>query len=155
MTDEQKLKLKFADAWLRNPNNAYAAALSITKNNSFLAVRICDHWLFDDEVAAFKDALIEEHGEDHFLPSKYQMVHDVYTRATNSHSDDSFAKLMKLAADMRGFIEKQNVNISTTNVTTNNRVMLIPVGKLTENGTVDADYWEQGAIAQQNVLTQQ
>ena len=153
MTDEQKLKLKFAEAWLREPNNAYAAALSITKNNPSLAIKICDMFLFDDEVRQMKSQLIEEHGEEHFLPTKFEMFRDVYDRAKSAPCDDSYAKLMKLAADMRGFIEKPGLTINN-NTQTNNRVMLVPVGKLSENGTIDADAWEQSAIEQQQTLTQ-
>lgn len=152
MTDEQLLKLKFADAWLRNPNNAYAAALRVTKNDPFLATQICSDWLFDDEVEAFKKALIEEHGEEHFLPTKSELLHDIYDRARSCFVDDSYAKLMKLAAEMRGMIEKPGLTIN--NNTTNNRVMLIPMGKLNDNGTVDSDHWEQTAIEQQSGLTQ-
>lgn len=152
MTDEQKLKLKFAEAWLRNPNNAYAAALFVTKNDSFAAIKICDAWIFDDEVDRMKRQLIEEHGEEHFLPTKCEMIRDVYDRAQACYVDDSYVKLMKLAADMRGFIEKPGVTINNTQ--TNNRVMVIPVGRLNDNGTVDADHWEQTAIGQQQALTQ-
>ena len=152
MTDEQKLKMKVAEAWLRNPNNMFAAALEVTKNDSFAAMRICDAWVFDDELKQMKEALLEEHGEEHFLPTKFEMFRDVYDRARGTYDDDSYAKLMKLAADMRGFIEKPGVTINNTQ--TNNRVMLIPVGKLNDNGTVDSDYWEQSAIEQQRALTE-
>jgi hypothetical protein len=152
MTDEQKLKLIFAEAWLRNPSNAYQAALKVTKNDPFAASKICDTLLFDDEVEEFKKLLIEEHGEDHFLPTKCEMVREVYDRARTCVADDSYAKLMKLAADMRGFIEKPGINI-TNNTQTNNRVMIVPVGKMTDQGTIDVEDWEKTAIEQQQSLT--
>lgn len=150
MTDEQRLKRKFAEAWLRNPTNAYAAALSVTKNDTFLAIRLADAWVWDDEVVAIKEELIAEHGEEHFLPTKCQMVRQVLERAKYA-SEDGFHKMMKLAADMRGFIEKPGLTINN-NTQTNNRVMLIPMGKMTEQGTVDMDSWEQSAIEQQQSL---
>jgi len=153
MTAEQQLKLKFAEAWLRNPNNAFAAALSIAKNNSFIAMKMVDNWIFDDEVENFKSQLLDEYGEEHFLPSKSQMVREIYDRATASIDDDSYGRLMKLAAEMRGMIEKPGLTINN-NHQTNNRVMVIPVGRLMENGQVDADDWEHTAITQQQALTQ-
>lgn len=153
MTPEQDLKLRFADAWLRSPGNAYAAALTLTKNNVQLALQLVDAFIFDDEVSAFKTQLVEEYGEAHFLPSKFQMVREVYDRAKNNPIDDSYIRLMKLAADMMGFIEKPGVVINN-NSQTNNRVMFVPMARLNENGTVDADLWEKDAISQQQALTQ-
>jgi hypothetical protein len=153
MNDEQKLKLKFAEAWLRNPNNAYAAALSVAKNNPFLATQICDKFLNDSEVEAFKKSLIDDLGEEHFLPSKCEMIREVYDRAKICLVDESYVKLMKLAADMRGFIEKPGITVN--NLTqTNNRVMMIPSFPTNQNGVVDADYWESVAIGQQKSITE-
>jgi hypothetical protein len=153
MTPEQQLKLAFAEAWLRNPRNAYAAALTITKKDTFAAMQIADKWVWDDDVAKFKAELIDEYGEEHFLPTKCEMIRDVLDRAETAYLDDSYVKLMKLAADMRGFIEKPGLTINN-NTQTNNRVMIVPVGKLNDDGTVDAQDWERKAIEQQQALIQ-
>lgn len=154
MTPEQQLKMAFAEAWLRNPRNAYAAALTLTGKDTFAAMQIADKWVLDAEVKHFKEQLIDEHGEEHFLPSKSEMIRDVLYRAESSPVDDSYVKLMKLAADMRGFIEKPGLTINN-NTQTNNRVMVVPVGRLNDDGTIDSHEWEQRAVEQQHVLTQQ
>lgn len=153
MTNEQRLKLAFAEAWLRNPKNAYAAAMQVTRNDCFTALQIADNWIWDSEVLQFKEALLDEHGEEHFLPSKFEMIRDVLDRADRCLNDDSYVKHMKLAADMRGFIEKPGVTINN-NTQTNNRVMLIPVGQLNDDGTVNALDWEKKAIQQQQDLVE-
>lgn len=150
MTNEQKLKRAFAEAWLRNPNNMYAGAMELTRNDPFMATRLCDQFLFDEEVKAYKRELIDEHGEEHFLPTKTDMLHQIMDRAIGA-TEEGFVKMMKLAADMRGFIEKPGVTINNNSLT-NNRVMVVPVGRLNDDGTVDANQWEQSAIEQQQAL---
>lgn len=151
MNDQQKLKLAFADAWLRNPRDAYKAALEITRNDCAASLHIVDKWVWDKEVLDFKKSLIEEFGEEHFLPSKASMVVDILHRAEGAVADDSYVKLMKLAADMRGYIEKPGITVNN-NSQTNNRVMIVPVGHLNDDGTVNADDWENKAIEQQQGL---
>ena len=149
MSDEElelQAKKAFAYEWLKEPNNAYAAALKITGRDTFAAMRMVDNWCYDPVVTQLKSQLIEEHGEDHFLPSKAQMCRDLIDRARSDPFAD-FEKSYKLVADMRGFIEKPGVTINTS--VTNNKVMVVPVGRLNDNGTVDEDVWEQQAIEQQ------
>lgn len=146
MTNEQQLKKAFAYEWLKEPSNAYAAALVVTQRDTFAAMQIVNNWCYDTEVIEFKRQLNEEHGEEHFLPSKFQMVRDLIDRArTNPFAD--FEKSYKLAADILGFIEKPGVTIN--NGVTNNKVMVVPVGRLNENGTINEDVWESNAISQQ------
>lgn len=147
MTKQQQLKKAFAYEWLKEPKNAYAAALAVTGRDTFAAMQIVDNWCYDTEVVQFKNDLISEYGEEHFLPSKFEMCRDVIDKARETMCPDSFAKLYKLAADMRGFIEKPGVTINTS--VTNNKVMVVPVGRLNDNGTVNEDVWEQQAVAQQ------
>ena len=90
---------------------------------------------------------------DSYLPTREESLHEIYDRASKSYSDDSFMKLHRLAADMRGQIEKPGITVNNT--TTVNKVMVIPVGKLTEQGTVDADDWSNRAISQQETLISQ
>ena len=111
-------------------------------------MQIVNNWSHDPEVVQFKRELVEEHGEEHFLPSKFQLVRDIIDRArTNPFAD--FEKSYKLVADMMGWIEKPGITIN--NSTTNNKVMVVPVGRLNDNGTVDENVWEKNAISQQQL----
>ncbi|WP_292414149.1 hypothetical protein [Methylophaga sp.] len=61
-------------------------------------------------------------------------------------SPEDYAKLGKLYADVRGFIEKPQTTINNNNNVTNNRVMVVR-----ENGS-DED-WEAKLRKQQDNLT--
>jgi len=146
MTQEQQIKLAFAYEWLKQPTNAYAAALIITQRDTFAAMKMMDAWSHDPEVIQFKKDLIEQHGEDHFLPTKAEMCRDLIEQARTDPFAD-MPKNYKLVAEMRGFIEKAGITINNSS-TTNNKVMVVPA-QLNANGTVDEDAWENKAIAQQ------
>jgi hypothetical protein len=150
---ESELKKKFAERCLFNPNNKFAAALECTKGNPQQAMRMLEHWLYDDEVKQYEADLIAERGEEAFLPSKSSMVHRLMNRIDNPGcTDDDFCKLMKLAADMRGFIEKPGVTVNN-NITTN-KVMNIPVFIGNNGLPASMNEWEQQLIAQQQTLVQ-
>lgn len=152
MTAEQAIKLQFAEAWLRQPDNAYAAALTIVEDR-FQAFRMAEILVKDPEVKEIKKQLIEEYGEEHFLPTKSDMVRQIFQRAQFA-TEDGFVKMFTLIANMRGFIEKQ-APVTINNNQTNNRIMLVPMANLNDNGTVDANHWEKLAVSQQAALTQQ
>lgn len=150
MTDEQRLKLQFAEEWLRNPSNVFAAALAATRNNPQLALQIADAWTFDDEVLAMKKQLVKENGEEAFLPSPTSMVHDILDRARDCFDNDHYVKLVRLAADIRGMIQKPGVTIN--NSVTTNKVMVIPVRVGNDGNTIDSHEWERQLIQQQTGL---
>ena len=152
MTDEQLIKKAFAYEWLKDPKNAYKAALSVTQNDTFSAMQMVTKWSHDPEVIQFKKDLMLEYGEEHFMPSRYELVHDVLENARR----DPFAdvpKSYKLIADMLGYIEKPGITINNTS-TTNNKVMVIPATQLNDNGTTNLDAWQQNAISQQDEIVQ-
>ena len=114
-------------------------------------MQIVNNWCYDPEVIEFKEQLNQEYGEEHFLPSKFQMVRDLIDRARNNPFAD-FEKSYKLAADILGFIQKPGVTVNTS--ITNNKVMVVPVGRLNDNGTVNEDDWESKAISQQKLTVE-
>lgn len=148
---DQKIKQAFAYEWLKEPKEPFKAAMKLTKGNSSAAIQLTDALVHDDEVAAFKKELIEQYGEAHFLPSKFEMVRDCIDRGKAAICDDSFQKIYKLAADMMGFVEKPGVTIN--NNMTSNKVMLIPAPQLNGNGSINQDDWQQRAIEQQQKIT--
>lgn len=152
MTPEQEIKLEFAQAWLRQPDNAYAAALTLVEDR-FQAFRMAEILAKDPEVKEIKKQLIDEYGEEHFLPTKSDMVRQIFQRAQFA-TEDGFVKMFTLIANMRGFIEKQ-APVTINNTQTNNRIMVVPMANLNDNGSVDANHWEKLAISQQTALTQQ
>lgn len=150
---EFDLKVMFADAWLRNPNNAFEAALSIVKGDPSKALRISSSWIYDDEVLQLKLELVEKFGEEYFLPSKSEMLQDIYSRAKKTPLDEDYVKLMKLAADMRGMLsDKSTVNISTN--ITQNKVMVVPTFVDSSGKLLDDNAWEKSLIEQQQRLVQ-
>lgn len=152
--NELDVKIQFADAWLRNPNNAFEAALTVTKGDPCEALRISSAYIYDDQVLQLKAELIEKFGEEHFLPSKVAMLQDILTRAKKTPQDDDYVKLMKLAADMRGMLsDKSTVNVSTT--INQNKVMIVPTFVDASGKLLDDHAWEQNLIQQQQRLVQQ
>lgn len=153
MSTVSDLKRKFAERCLFNPNNKYVAALECTNGNPQEAMRILETWLYDDEVKAYETELLAERGEEAFLPSKANMIQGLLNRLANPGcTDDDYVKLMKLAADMRGFIEKPGVTVNN-NITTN-KVMNIPVFIGSNGQPASMDEWEQQLITQQQTLVE-
>lgn len=150
MTDEQELKLQFAEAWLRNPSNAFLAAKLIAGEDPHMAMQMANAWVRDPEVAEMKKQLIAEYGEESFLPSKASMIHDILDRARNCPHNDDYVKLMRLMSDMRGWIEKPGLTVNN-NVTTN-KVMVVPIRVGTDGATIDSHEWEKQLIEQQTSL---
>ena len=66
LTKEQQAKKLFAEAWLKNPNDPYKAAMSCTDNNAPLAMEILNDWVYDSEVSAYKRQLLAERGHEAF-----------------------------------------------------------------------------------------
>ena len=144
MDEELQAKMQFADAMLRNPEQPYKAALEVSEGDAEIAMKITMHWTNDKQVLRFKKDLIKKHGEEHFLPSKTSMLWKIYSRAERTPRDEDFVKLMKLAADMQGMIEKPGVTVNN-NLTTN-KVMVVP--KLSGSD----DDWQNALLNQQERL---
>lgn len=151
---EIELKTLFANAWLKTPRNPFEAANSICNGNGSQAVHMATMWVYDAEVLDIKKQLLTEHGEEYFLPSKVEMLHDILDRARTTHADDDFVKLMKLAADMRGMLsDKTSINVNNNVV--NNKVMMVPVFMNSKGNVADDSEWERGLIEQQQRLVEQ
>lgn len=150
---EQALKKAFAYEWLKRPHNPFLAALECTFNEMSVALEIASKWIYDIEVREYKKLLVQEHGEEHFLPSKTSLLHDIYHRANGCEYNDDYVKMMRLAADMRGHIEKSNNVVVNNNSVTVNKVMQVPV-LMTNGQTANIDAWEAALISQQERLTE-
>lgn len=153
MTDERnesEEKAAYA-ALLLKERDPFKAALQLFPDNTNRALWVANHWPNDDEVKAEQTRLSNEEG-DSFLLSKREFLQDIEQRmrgtvypngAVIPPSPEEYAKLAKLYADVRGFIEKPQTNV---NVTTNiQRVVEVPVFQ-------DENAWEAAAAKQQREL---
>lgn len=144
IVSEIDLKRRFADALLRNPNGAYSAANKLGVDHE-TAAHIARFWINDPEVARIQQELLEEYGPREFLPTREQAARTVYQRAESANNDD-FVKMMKLYAEMMGFIEKPGLTINNTNNSqTVTNVMQVPL-------VTSRDEWERIAIPHQSNL---
>ena len=144
MNNESELKIRFADALLRDPNNAFAAAQSIGIEQSRI-MEIATTWPVDSEVLKAQKKLLEKHGAREFLPSREEAARLLWEKAQNAQKAEDVAKLMKIYGDYMGFIEKPGltVNNNTQNVL---HVMRVPMPD-------SAEEWEAKAIEHQSNIT--
>lgn len=151
--EETQLKWKFAEFLLRYPTDPFKAALRVAYGDTTLALTMLQHWQFTSEIAHMKEALIEELGEEAFLPSKTEMIRDVLTRAENTLDDSDYCKLMNLVFDARGMTSKSQPSVVVNNSQVNNRIMQIPVMINQQGHVLSDEEWEQSLIQQQKTLT--
>jgi len=144
MNNESELKIRFADALLRDPNNAFAAAQSTGVEQNRI-MEIATTWPSDDEVLKAQKDLIEKHGAREFLPTREEAARLIWEKAQNAQKAEDVAKLMKIYGDYMGFIEKPGltVNNNTQNVV---HVMKVPMPE-------SVDEWESKAIEHQSNIT--
>ena len=144
MNNESELKIRFADALLRDPNNAFAAAQSIGIEQSRI-MEIATTWPNDSDVLKAQKQLVEKHGAREFLPSREEAARLLWEKAQNAQKAEDVAKLMKIYGDYMGFIEKPGltVNNNTQNVL---HVMRVPMPDSAED-------WEAKAIEHQSNIT--
>jgi hypothetical protein len=144
------LKIQFANAWLRNPNNVFEAALSVCGGNVSNAMMLSMQGIHDPEIVAIKEELKSIHGEEYFLPTKYEICHDILHRAKNTQFNDDYVKLIELQAKLRGQISTgTNVQINNS---LDNRVMSIPVFVDARGNRLNDDAWEEKLLEQQERL---
>ena len=107
--NEEQFKKAFAAELLKLPNEPFKAALNVFGADSMAAMHAANYWVFDPIVKAEQDRLLEEQGEDAFLPTKPQIARELYelsqrerlTQADKLRIDalNSYAKLMGWISD--------------------------------------------------------
>lgn len=135
---EPALKKAFALELLRNPDNPYQAALKLFPGfqNSGRAAHVARDWLHDPDVLAEQQKLLDERGDEAFLPTLAETARHVFDLAKrdNISVGESLASY-RLYAEMRGFLKKDigtQVNVQNNVV---NKVM-----KVVDHGTDEE--WE-------------
>jgi len=143
--DEDTLKDAFAAELLRTPNDPFKAAQKIV-GNTIRALQMSQDWPTDVYVLKRQVELIEEFGEDNFLPSKLTLARRIYELGeTTTASISERLAAYRLYADLRNFIEKPSL-INQNNLTVNNNKVMV----VQDFGS--DDQWEETAKNQQMKL---
>lgn len=98
----------FAEQLLRtNDPVAAARAVGLEGGEAMIAAR---DWPNKIEVIEAKQSLLEAHGAEYFLPTKFDQARDIWSRAMQTTDPDAYAKLMRLYAEIQGNIAPKNEN---------------------------------------------
>lgn len=151
MSDELEQKRKFAKLFLErgmSPNQAFPIALGIFgEGETAKAMHAAMNWQFDAEVLQFIEELKEAGDDLDLLPSKADLARDIWAKlqGVNTMLDpEGYAKLAKLYAEVRGFIEKPQ---------TNQNVQVVVAPKVIEVPAYSsAEDWESASAKQQTEL---
>lgn len=144
---EQALKIAFAGALLRTPNDPHIAARKVFPNNDHRSIIVGETWPRDPFVIQAQVRLIEELGEEAFLPSKFDVARKVFELADSKKNTTAEAlACLRMYAELMEYITKGvGVQVNHTTNVQNNKVMV-----MTDHGT--AEDWERKLIAQQTNL---
>jgi hypothetical protein len=141
--DERDAKAKFARLLLKEPSDPFVIALKVFPSDTKKALRVANEWPADPEVLSLQEKAEEEEGELAFLPTKGQLCRGIWEKMHDKYTDaDTYAKLSKVYAEVRGFIEKPQIAVNTNVQNVTNKVMIVR-----ENGS-DAE-WERKLLEQQ------
>jgi hypothetical protein len=143
MTDVLDQKEKFAKA-LKELGDPFKAALSVCDGMPTQhALKMSVDWPHDAEVKAFIKALKDKEESIDNLPSKKDLAEAIWHKMEKCPFPDDYAKLAKLYAEVRGFIEKPD-NKPVVNIN-QNRVMVV-------KDLGDEEDWQVKAERQQREL---
>lgn len=140
---ENVLKERFAEAFLKTPNDAFGAACRVFGADTIRALAAAQQWPLDTHVLQTQAALLDQWGEDHFLPSRAELARRVWQVGEMATDERNKLAAFKLYAEVRNFVAKDQINIQ--NNVTNNRVMVMKDFGTDEN-------WEKAAAKQQSKL---
>jgi len=139
-------KKAFALAMMDRPEKAFDVAFALFPSNTDtgLALKAASEWPKDPEVIAFQRQAIADPQAAGVLLDREQAAREILERARNCRDDETYGKLMRLYADVRGFIKQGEAN--TTNNTVNvTKVIMMPAPQSKED-------WSRNATAQQRNL---
>lgn len=136
------LKKLFAAAWLRQPDNPYAAAREV-EDHPGKAIWISQNWCEDDDVLNERTRLKTALGPIATVPTKEQFAAEVYAKkckddATQLKYFEFFAKLMGYTDDDKGGVH--------VNILNQQKVLAVPMAS-------NEDEWQHIAQERQKVLS--
>jgi hypothetical protein len=134
---ETALKKLFAAAWLRMPDNPFAAAREVDPENPGKQYYISQHWINDPVVIAEKEKLVAHYGPVARVPSKEELALEVYRRECKD--DAQKLQYLKFFAQLMGYTEEAEggrpININNM---VGVRIMPVPLA-------ASDDEWEKRA----------
>jgi hypothetical protein len=105
-SSEQTEKDRFAFEWLREPD-AFKAALAITgEGNAGRALLFASEWIKDPYVINKKKELIDEQGEESFLPAKAEIARKILAVHDETLDKETKLKALRLYSEVLGYITK-------------------------------------------------
>ena len=139
---ESEAKEKFAQLLLQEPGNLFAVALKVFPDDTKRALRAVTEWKDDPEIKS-----LQEKAQELPLPTKGEFSRVLWDKMQDRYTEpDVFAKIAKVYAEVRGFIEKPQIAVNTNVQTVTNKVMVIRESRTDED-------WERKLLAQQTALT--
>lgn len=145
--EDLKLKTAFAAELLKHPGEPFKAGLAVFGIDTPKALWAASKWIHDDfviaESARIKTEGFEQHDKEEL---RDELINEMMKIVRNEKLFvDDRVKAGKLAAEIKGLIEKPQTNINNNNVVTSNRVMIVK-----DHG--DNDSWEKRLLEQQRAL---
>ena len=107
-------------------------------------------WPNDAQVLLFRNELLNGDNAATFLPSKFELMADLYEIAKRSHDDDAKIKAITVYAQLAGHVKQPGVQINNNNKidnSSNNNVMLVP-----DYGS-DEEWQEHLMLQQQKLIS--
>lgn len=145
----EQLKKQFAMWWLKFPHEPYKAACIIFPDPKEMGSRltVAQDWPNDAQVLLFRNELLSSESGNSFLPTKQELMADLYEISKRSYDDDVKIKAINAYAQLAGHIKQPGVQINNNNRVGNNNasVMLVP-----DYGS-DED-WQESLLLQQQKL---
>ncbi len=130
---------------LLDKDDTYQAALVVTGGDISKALIMSRELAEDPEVQALKFQA-QEADDAYGIPSKHDVVREVWARAQKCAVAEDAFKGFKLVADLMGYIEKKDTTINNNTLVDNRKVMVV-----TDHGS--DNQWETKLLAQQAALT--
>ena len=115
VTADEQLAQKelFAIAWLQNPTDPFKAALSVFPGEVGVAISIANTWVNDPVVLAKKAEVVDELGDENFLPNKSDLARAVWDLAASDRAaTEDKIKAYKLYGEIRGFIQGPTTKVN-------------------------------------------
>ncbi len=109
LEDQEGLKRAFAEALLRNPSKPAEAAFKVFPGaaNTGRALQAANRWPDDDEVKSIMAALVQEHGAEHFLPTREEVAREILEIARGPETETRHRlDALKLYGDFMGHTGK-------------------------------------------------
>lgn len=144
------LKRQFAEWWISFPNEPFKAACMVFPDPKEMGNRlvVAHEWVNDPEVLLYRRELLRnEETANKALPSKHELMHDLYQLSKITADPEAAIKAIMSYAQLAGHVKQPGVQINNNNRIGNTQqtVMLVP-----DYGSDDE--WQETLYTQQQAL---